>query len=61
MAGDWSEEVEKKLVDQGVDLQLAAQIAGVAHAEMHGFTANRQAERRPSFWRGILWFLGLSD
>ena len=61
MTGDWVSEVKQKLVAEGFDSPFAERLAGAVEAEMQPFAAKCEAERRPSLWRRMLWFLGLSD
>jgi hypothetical protein len=56
MAGDWVAEVEKKLIDQGFDRQVAAQIARIAQEEVQQL-APKGKPSRPSWWRRALSFL----
>ena len=61
MTGDWPAEVEKKLLDRGLDPEAAARLAGVAEAEMRRLAAKAEAGGRPSVWRRFLRFLGLAS
>jgi hypothetical protein len=60
MAGDWVAEVQKKLIDQGLDPQVAAQIARVGQAELQQL-AGKTKTSRPSWWRRILSYLGATS
>ena len=61
MTGDWPAEVARKLVEQGLEPQAAAQIAVDAEAEMRRRAEKEQAKRGPSVWQRVLRFVGLAS
>jgi hypothetical protein len=57
--GDWCSEVQRKLIDQGLEPEVAAQIARVAQTKVQQVALNGDGGPRPSWWRTILSFLSI--